>query len=112
MKTLNGTSHDSIHITFFRKGIRLKRFVAAFIATACAMMCTACDTRPNAESSQETPAKLTESEAVMIDSLNTAIVDEANAVGKWIHAKKTRPIWTKLLESSSDCEDSRRRRTG
>jgi len=100
LKTLNRTSHDSIHIPSFRNGIRLKRFVAAFIALACAMMCTACDTRPNADSSQETPAKLKASEAVMIDSPNKAIVDDANAAGKWVHARKTRPIWAKLLESA------------
>lgn len=32
--------------------------------------------------------------------LNQHVLDEANAAAKWSHAKKTRPIWAKRLESA------------
>jgi hypothetical protein len=35
-----------------------------------------------------------------LESANKALLDEANAVGRWFHAKKTRPIWAKQLEAA------------
>jgi len=34
------------------------------------------------------------------ESPNNTLLDEANAAGKWFHAKKTRPIWAKRLEAN------------
>ena len=34
------------------------------------------------------------------DSPNKTVLDEANAAGRWFHAKKTRPIWAKRLEAA------------
>ena len=34
------------------------------------------------------------------ESANKALVDEANAAGRWFHAKKTRPIWARRLEAA------------
>ena len=38
----------------------------------------------------------------MNDSPNKSILEEANANGIWFHAKKTRPIWAKRLESAQN----------
>lgn len=32
-------------------------------------------------------------------SANQSLLDEANAAGKWFHAKKTRPIWARRLDA-------------
>ena len=34
------------------------------------------------------------------ESANKALLDEANATGRWFHAKKTRPIWARRLEAA------------
>ena len=34
------------------------------------------------------------------ESPNKPLLDEANAAGKWFHAKKTRPIWARRLETA------------
>ncbi len=31
---------------------------------------------------------------------NKALLDEANAAGRWFHAKKSRPIWARRLEAA------------
>lgn len=38
-------------------------------------------------------------QAPVAESANQSLLDEANAVGKWFHAKKTRPIWAKRLDA-------------
>ncbi len=38
-------------------------------------------------------------QAPVAESANQSLLDEANAAGKWFHAKKTRPIWAKRLDA-------------
>ncbi len=36
----------------------------------------------------------------MSATVNQALLDEANAAGKWVHAKKTRPIWARQVDAA------------
>lgn len=58
------------------------------------------------EQRQESDTKISEAEdpgetySPMADLSNRVLLDEANAAGTWFHARKTRPIWAKRLESA------------
>jgi hypothetical protein len=38
----------------------------------------------------------------MVDSKNKQLLDRLNLDGAWVHAKKKRPIWAKLIESQQE----------
>ena len=62
------------------------------------VICSAC------QRSQEPSPKMSESPETASPnegkSPNNALLDEANAGGRWSHAKKTRPIWARRLEAA------------
>lgn len=52
------------------------------------------------QSSHTDNSSRTPIEIHMTDMPNKTILDQANAAGEWFHARKTRPIWTKRLETA------------
>ncbi|MEI8384272.1 MAG: hypothetical protein WCJ09_29465 [Planctomycetota bacterium] len=73
------------------------------LSVSLAVICAACNQTQEpspkmSESASQKDAEATSSKPA--DSPNKALLDEANAAGKWFHAKKTRPIWAKRLEAA------------
>lgn len=93
-----------IRRTAFRMSLSLPSRANLFVAISIslAVTCAACHQiqEPSPKRSESESQK--DAEAISskpADSPNKALLDEANAGGKWFHAKKTRPIWAKRLEA-------------
>lgn len=75
--------------------IRVMRRRLLLILASAVAVCSSCDSgsQPNSILPESTPLPMTATS-------NQALLDEANAAGKWFHAKKTRPIWAKRLDAA------------
>ena len=78
----------------------------AMLCASLAVICSACNQtpEPSRKRPESTSPNMGESTKAASPhetaSPNQALLDEANAAAKWFHAKKTRPIWAKRLETA------------
>ena len=84
------------------RAVRLRSFslpnCAGWPVTVCLFLCcSACNQTQEPRSKMSEPTASTASQP--IDSPNKVLLDEADAAGRWLHAKKTRPIWARRLET-------------
>lgn len=68
--------------------------------TAAVILLVGCEAKNEAPNDAANAISSTKEISPMSDARNTSLLNEANAAAKWVHAKKTRPIWAKRLESA------------
>lgn len=87
-----------VNVTATSSTLRALRLMTLIPATL--FLLVGCRLENDASQQSADATSSTKETSPMSDSLNKSVLEEANANGKWFHARKTRPIWAKRLNSA------------